>query len=891
MNSNWRILAVLASLVALLNPLAEAARQSKIKDTKHNLSTSSAVGNTKADSETQICVFCHTPHGANTANVSPLWNRASSSATYTPYSSESLDAKSAQSGWTGQPLGSSKLCLSCHDGTIALGNVVNAPGSGLGSAISVSSSTTTVMPAGAAGATSGYTRRLGNDLSNDHPISITYDSTLATRDGELRVPDGQQRITGGSMTINTSHPLVGPRATGQGSGIGSSTAGTGLYGSSSTRPVLPLENTFGAGSGTGQIQCTTCHDPHIKESTLAPNDGDAADITKERNIKFLRRPRFQMAQPTQNYSDGNDIICLACHDKGLQGNSKSWAYSAHANSAVATQTYLNAAADTREFPRGMPVWKVSCLNCHDTHTVQGARRLTRSGGDGSVSTLEETCYQCHRDSVSSIITPTAKVPNIRDDFQLTYKMPITGTEVHDIGGNFNDGYAGGAGTTGSDCSGTGNKCGADFVERVSLLASRHAECTDCHNPHRVVKFRLFSGKSTFPGDITQTPDTEGTHPHTDSASGHTNVASGVLRGTWGVEPSYTGNSFHNRATNFTVRRGDPGADSVPNTSTPDTKPYVTREYQVCLKCHSSYAYGTTPPSSGTSIGQNGLTQYTDQAKEFHAPSAHADEPLSLGNDGGAAGYDAGNHRSWHPVMRQTGRTATKRNITADSAFNHPFRDVGTQTMYCSDCHGSGTAGGTVIPAGANQATGEGSPWGPHGSNNAFILKGQWNNDSTDAATTLCLRCHNPTSSSGFSGGGKGNLHDYHKTKVGELQCTWCHIAVPHGWKNRSLLVNLNDVGGEVAGLAATDSKEVNLDGMGHHYTNPPYYLEAKLKIRTFATSGSWSLGDCGSANKAAGNRINGMNGDYPGPYTNVTTNAASNGKNWMITDVCDSGLP
>jgi hypothetical protein len=29
------------------------------------------------------------------------------------------------------------------------------------------------------------------------------------------------------------------------------------------------------------------------------------------------------------------------------------------------------------------VWKASCLNCHDTHTVQGARRLLREGTDST----------------------------------------------------------------------------------------------------------------------------------------------------------------------------------------------------------------------------------------------------------------------------------------------------------------------------------------------------------------------------------------------------------------------------------------------------------------------------------------------------------------------------
>jgi len=893
MSKTLRIALMLLAVGAQAFPAAHAARQSKISDTKHNLSTTGP-GTTKSGSESQICVFCHTPHGANTTNVSPLWNRATSNATYTAYSSESLDAKTIQSGWSGQPLGSSKLCLSCHDGTIALGNVVNAPGSGLGSAISVAGATSTTMPAGS----DGYTRLIGSDLSNDHPISVTYDKTLADRDGEMRTPNAVTQNS--AISINGTHPLFGPRAAGQGSGLGSSAAGTGLYGSTSTRPVLPLETTSGSGGGTGQVQCTTCHDPHIKESTLTDDATDKADITKERNIKFLRRPRFQMAQPSASYNDGNDIVCLACHDKGMQGNGNSWAYSAHANQNVATPTYKPTDADTREFPQNMPVWKVACLNCHDTHTVSGARRLTRNGASGGSPALEETCYQCHRDGAGSVITPTTSVPDIRTDFQLTYKMPITGTEVHDIGGNFNDGYAG-TGNSGSDCTGTTNKCGADFIERKSLLNNRHAECTDCHNPHRVVKFRLFFGSA---GNITGTPDTEGTHNHLDTTTVHTNVASGVLRGAWGVEPSYPDNSFHSIASNFTVRRGDPGAGFIPNSSATDTESYVTREYQVCLKCHSSYAYGSTPPSTGPSIGINGLTQYSDQAKEFQAPSTHADNSYdsnhdntpeysaaALGADGGANGgsttaYNTHNHRSWHPVMRATGRTTTKRGMGGStSGWRAPWSNaIGTQTMYCSDCHGSNVTSGTsVIPDGTVPSTGAGNPWGPHGSSKPFILKGDWTKDVTDA-TAMCMKCHNPVSgSTGFYDAtrGKSNLHDYHKTKIGSLQCTWCHIAVPHGWKNKMLLVNLNDVG-EEAGLGAGTSKEVAISAADSYYTQPPYYLEAKLKIRSFSPSGGWDYSNCGSSGKTGANLI-------PESKSSRTANNTGNQLNWMTgSSTCSS---
>ena len=871
-----RLLRGLLLAAALFAGGAEAARESKISATKHNLS-SSGTGTIKSTTESQICAFCHTPHGADNSAPTPLWNKTLQNTTYTPYTSSSLDASTIEGTSAGHPLGSSKLCLSCHDGVLALGSVRVLRGQ---ANVTIGGGTQVTMPAGS-GSTTGYTRLLGADLTNDHPISVTYDATLSDRDGELRRPTMSTAPDG--KTLNRWGTVFGARHQGE-----------------NYKPTLPLETT--GTNSAGQVQCTTCHDPHIRETSL----------TAERNIKFLRSNRFQKAQPTSAYSATNDILCLSCHDKGMQGvGGNSWAYSAHANSQVATQTYKTAAADTREFPSttsgaatNIKVWEAACLNCHDTHTVQGARRLLREGTDAAPGTalylggykagggaaLEETCYQCHTDTASSILnSATANPPDVKKDFALSYRMrirsvdqPAGGTETHDVGGNFNDTF--------NDCTGTANKCGADLIESRTQLGNgnannRHVECSDCHNPHRVVKFQLFSGAS---GNITGTPDGSAAHKHTD-ASGytHTNVASGALRGSWGVEPTYASNSFHSRPSNYAVRRGDPGTDYVANNSTPDTKTYVTREYQVCLKCHSSFGYGTTPPNLDvnntkglTPSGTNALTQYTDQAKEFQAPSSHADDSdvLSLGNDGGAVDANANgkNHRSWHPVMAATGRTATKRSITATSAFKLPWSNaVGTQTMYCSDCHGSSTAAGTAIPN-------TGNAWGPHGSGNPYILKGVWGAGmNTGTTNLLCLKCHNPTSSSGFSGGGRGNLHSYHIEKIGKINCVWCHVAVPHGWKNRSLLVNLNDVG-EEAGHAVGSSKEVATSGNGSHYLKPPYYLYAKNKIASFGTSGSWSDTNCGSRNKTGTNLITSTDGASSSNSTSPAT-----GKDWM-TNTCSS---
>jgi hypothetical protein len=65
--------------------------------------------------------------------------------------------------------------------------------------------------------------------------------------------------------------------------------------------------------------------------------------------------------------------------------------------------------------------------------------------------------------------------------------------------------------------------------------------------------------------------------------------------------------------------------------------------------------------------------------------------------------------------------------------------------------------------------------------------------------------------------------------------------VPHGWKNKALLVNLNDVGPE-GGLPTGTSVR---NGTTQGYVNGPYYNRAANKVVSFATSGNWTAGNCG----------------------------------------------
>lgn len=106
------------------------------------------------------CAFCHTPHGMTTNKV--LWNVKLTTAVYKIYQSTSLDAK------VGQPTGSSKLCLSCHDGTVAPTNIKGD-----------NRIATQSLPGEVT---------LGTDLSDDHPVSFAYTAEILALDPQIRSP-------------------------------------------------------------------------------------------------------------------------------------------------------------------------------------------------------------------------------------------------------------------------------------------------------------------------------------------------------------------------------------------------------------------------------------------------------------------------------------------------------------------------------------------------------------------------------------------------------------------------------------------------------------------------------------------------------------------------------
>lgn len=115
---NYLFLAVAA--VMLWPVLASGAG---VKNTKHDLSSGSTAA-VKATDTDEVCIFCHTPHRAQTEARRPLWNHelTITNLTWTP--TTTTRGTTLPTDVTGTALFGSRACLSCHDGTIALGSVL-----------------------------------------------------------------------------------------------------------------------------------------------------------------------------------------------------------------------------------------------------------------------------------------------------------------------------------------------------------------------------------------------------------------------------------------------------------------------------------------------------------------------------------------------------------------------------------------------------------------------------------------------------------------------------------------------------------------------------------------------------------------------------------------------
>ncbi|HEY3360091.1 MAG TPA: cytochrome c3 family protein [Polyangia bacterium] len=152
--------------VLALAAAAGSAARAGISGTKHDLSVSGP-GPIKSTAETETCRFCHAPHRG--AGQRPLWNRRDPGSVFRRSNAMTFDAFYGTDAPA--PDGASLMCLSCHDGTIAVGAVVH--GATAGSAPAIPSTSRAYI---------------GRDLSGTHPVSFVYTDELVARNNQKDMP-------------------------------------------------------------------------------------------------------------------------------------------------------------------------------------------------------------------------------------------------------------------------------------------------------------------------------------------------------------------------------------------------------------------------------------------------------------------------------------------------------------------------------------------------------------------------------------------------------------------------------------------------------------------------------------------------------------------------------
>src|SRR5574341_107052 len=200
------------TLATLLIASSAFGATGRVAGSKHDLS-STGPGALRATGESNPCQFCHVSHRAGPG----LDNRPEPNASHRPYESSTMAVR------PGAPSGASRICLSCHDGTIAVGTTRTG---------------TIELQGGNRPIDAGRKANLGTDLRGTHPISF------------LPGPSGR------------SHP--------------------------------PARGDAVRRAPSGQLQCTSCHDPHVEEA--APG-----------TAQFLRK------------SSEGSVLCATCHAVGAAG--------------------------------------------------------------------------------------------------------------------------------------------------------------------------------------------------------------------------------------------------------------------------------------------------------------------------------------------------------------------------------------------------------------------------------------------------------------------------------------------------------------------------------------------------------------------------------------------
>jgi predicted CXXCH cytochrome family protein len=302
----------------------------------------------------------------------------------------------------------------------------------------------------------------------------------------------------------------------------------------------------------------------------------------------------------------------------------------------ATSTVRGALPDTMSYPlvAGTPTATIDpqdqihgpysmttdkCGICHRTHTAKAPNLLALGSKNNNLGSQSTLCLSCHNG--------TGAKPDAGAQYGLVRSVNVPGTREY----YSHDAVDATPSTAHTDSQ--SNEFGSVDGLAVPPL-NRHSECTDCHNPHKATV--------SATRDATQNTDGWGVSGRLTGVSGVSVVNSPVA----GAAP-----------TSYAFLEGDTNL--------------VTREYQICFKCHS------------------GFTTLTSNADVILKPSKYALDK--------AVEFNPANP-SFHPVeAKGTNQTAKMAAGLAGSSPYKLWNFTTASTIRCVNCHASSATSGPNPP--------------------------------------------------------------------------------------------------------------------------------------------------------------------------------------------------
>lgn len=465
---------LLASILVglfLLAGLAHAQRLS-VTESVHDLSPSGP--GTVKGATGYACIFCHAPHNV-LSDQTPLWNHELSIQVYTPYSSTTYHQTGEQPVYGS----STKLCLSCHDGTIAPGQTMT---SGL-IPMSVSMRQGTV---------------LGSDLRPNHPVSF---SVPFADNGELnplllgsppRTGDSAVKLPQNRVECTTCHEPHTPN-------------------------LDPVVHKFLVrDSSNGQL-CLACHDPSRPAATILRGWGTGRHAVSSHatggnpalgGYATVAANACMNCHSSHNGGAGGRVLrqneeaaCAACHGGTNLSPVLPDVMGSFARSQYRHPVQLAGLHDAAEIPAPLNGNRhAECVDCHNSHAAGGGGGLAApavqpalfgmvgvSGADGftllqPAANQYEVCFKCHGNSSNKPQSPSfsdygrtayrENYINVADPYnvRLSFQSQVA---RHNVLQPARSGVSPSLRATMLDVN--GNSSGR------SLAAGTYLYCTDCHN--------------------------------------------------------------------------------------------------------------------------------------------------------------------------------------------------------------------------------------------------------------------------------------------------------------------------------------------------------------------------------------------------------------------------